>query len=1335
MSWRAYMVIALIWGLGLLPRMGIAQLPFVALGDQYNPISLPGDLELHDVVEDDKGMLYVATDQGLFRYDGSTFEQLDHTCGIINDTRVGDLLWDSTQHTLWLCSDEGLLAYHATHDQFELFQHDPEDPTSISFNEVKVLLKDQKGQFWIGTDGGGLNLMDQETGTFQRFQFDPTDSLSLTHNNVISLGEAADGMIWIGTWHGLNSLDPENGEVRRYLDGLEWDAVNHIWAVVEARPGVLWLAMGYGYEFDTRTYQETAMPQLVAEQTQGAPTNRIIKDEGGTLWLCGEFGVIQYDPDGQIAHDKLAAINPDEKTVRRVFIDANQNIWALTTSGLYVKNPYRKPFQTLSHDSRNNFALFLKGDTHNFENPDGSLTRLDLASSEPYSQTFEMPSKGGNRAGQLREIREVNGELLMVHTHTLTRARSDFSQLQTIQLDYTGMDPDAEVNRCLEVDHLGHVWLGTILGLNHFELSDPQKTFFRYEHRPGNPKNIGYYHFTQQVLTDSKQDIWVASLGDGLKKFVPQDSSWVHFRSDPRDSTSILSNFINCIYESQKGDLWIGSKAGLSRLTNNETFINYAIGQGLTSNNVHSILEDVHGNLWLGTTNGLFVFYPDEERFHSFDREDGLPSNNFHMGSALAWRDQLLFGNDEELLIFNPDEIVYNPIHPHIRLTDILLDNEEIKDPSQSEAASNYTEQITLFPQNQKLTIHYQAIHFQNQEKCQYAYMLKNFDGDWNYVHDERVATYTNLPPGEYTFRVKASNNDGIWSHHIREIKVVVQPSFWLTPAAYLLYVVMVMVIFGGGYALTLFFLAGRNRKKFERMQREESERMNQAKLRFFTNISHEIRTPLTMIVSPLEKAMATTSPPNSKVLTTMHRNGQRLLRLINQLLDFRKFESTHFQLSVSRGNLSQLLQDIAATYQFWIGEQKLTLTWDLPKASISSYFDFEKIENAIHNIFSNALKHTDQQGHIHLALRYTSAEEDAGHNQAVLSITDDGAGIAETELPRIFERFYMAEQNGKPGSGIGLALTKEIVELHKGSIEVKSEEGKGSTFTLTFKVGKKDFEANEWLLSEPSEEPLAGHLNGNHKVEPSLGEALVLIVEDTADIRDYLESELQASFCVLTASNGKEGVAMGIQHVPDLIITDYMMPEQDGIALTRQLKSHELTSHIPVLMLTARTSGKDVIQGLQSGADDYLTKPVNPLALQLKIQNQLASRRALRQKIENGNLHHETEDMARPLIDPFLEKVFATIDEHLAEPTFSVEQLGQLMGYSRSQLYRKVQGIVGKSIQQLITERRLQKAAHLLKNQGLRVSEASVEAGFNDSQYFSRVFKKEFGISPSQYC
>jgi signal transduction histidine kinase/DNA-binding response OmpR family regulator/streptogramin lyase len=847
---------------------------------------------------------------------------------------------------------------------------------------------------------------------------------------------------------------------------------------------------------------------------------------------------------------------------------------------------------------------------------------------------------------------------------------------------------------------------------------------------PGIDKDSRLLH----VSSDGKGTIWITSEANGLLKLNLPDNNLEKVKQ-------LSQYFITSLFIDKSDILWCGTNGfGLIRYDpNTDTRMIISENDGLLSNTVVGIEEDNSGNLWISSKRGLSKYNPESKGFNHFFKENGFSTNNFsYLAHNKNSKGKLFFGSSSGFITFHPDNIKENRNIPNIVLTDLKVNRRSIETLNDSFLHNSIPamEKIELnFDQN-NISISYAALDFTFPKKNNYSFKLEDYENQWRAPGKERTAYYTNLDPGEYIFRVKGSNSDGVWNNEGASLRIIINPPWWKTNPAYISYVVLIIMViyFARRYELNRIFL------------RNESDRLkelDQLKSRFFANISHEFRTPLTLILGPLQKLIQNqTENDRNKDYNLIHRNALRLQRLINQLLDISRLEAGKLKLNAREYDIVALTRAIVANFESHAKKRNICLTFNSTLKTQNAYLNFDKFEKILTNLLSNAFKFSDDDTTISVSLdKLSDSKTSFKEGFARLCIQDQGIGVKKEHIDKIFQRFYQVDDTatrGYEGSGIGLTLVKEMVDLHYGTIAVKSEPGKGTTFIVCLPLGKSHLNIEEIeqlpvdeikVPDEPLDETVLRILNENTDQLP-----LVLIVEDNIDVQQYIGSFLEEDHNLIFADNGKEGLDRAIQEIPDLIISDVMMPVMDGIELSTELKSDERTSHIPVILLTARATVEDKVEGLETGADDYLQKPFDVHELKVRIKNLIEQRKLLKEKFAQEDGFLISKISKTPADERFVNRMMDIISDNISEPTFKIESLSKEIGMSRMQLHRKIQGLFGQSPGQFLRSLRLKQSAELLKNVTGNISEIAYDVGFESPAHFTSSFRRHFGITPSEY-
>ena len=839
-------------------------------------------------------------------------------------------------------------------------------------------------------------------------------------------------------------------------------------------------------------------------------------------------------------------------------------------------------------------------------------------------------------------------------------------------------------------DSRGRTWVATMEGFN---LYIPETDNFQ---RIGATNVLAI-----DIDEDSKHRIWLSTQGAGMWCYSPDSKEFKQYLHDENDKFSLPSNQVNCTTVDASGRLWIGTLEGLCYYDIAKNQFN-KVELSVETGNVMSIIED-QGVLWLSTEHGIVKYEPSDSNPKSqtsllncqrFTRHDGLVCEQFQPNAGIKTSDgRIFFGAVNGFNAFFPYQIKANRTIPPVYIT----------------AQEAHNQMIFSFV----------ALSYCSPEKNQYAYMLEGYDKDWNYVGNQTRATYTNLPAGTYTFRVKASNNDGIWSEEEATITIVVPPPFWWTWYAKLFYLLLIVFLIWYYVHVRLKRAEKRHKYEMQRLQEQKEKEAREARLNFFTMVAHEIRTPVSLIIGPLEKIKT-----DNEELRIIDRNAHRLLELVNQLLDFRKAEQHMIVSDFKPRNINELLHAVCERFEPTFLQNGRQFKVNYPDEHFTAIVDGEAITKVVSNLLTNANKYSKKSVMVSCVV-----ESDEEHFRIIVS--DDGVGIREEDRQHIFEPFFQAQDN-KPGTGIGLNIVKHIVDLHHGTINVDSEVGQGTTFTITLPVSQvispTTQEANPIQEVQP-----APDANVSSTPQPSTSQSLS-IVDDSDDMWEFLSSNFCQQYQVTTAHDGIEALDLLSKHEYDLIISDWMMPRMDGAEFCKQVRNNPLTSHIPLILLTAKTDEQSKVEGMDIGADAYIEKPFSLQYLEACIRNIITMRRKLIEKFSSEPTAPITEIASNPTDDKFLKQMTQIIEENIANSDLSVNLLAEQLGISRSGLFAKIKTLADVTPNEMIQIIRLKRAAQLLQEGKYLISEVGYMVGFSNPSYFTKCFQKQFGIKPGDY-
>ena len=1321
----------------------------------------------HYLYQDSHGFIWIGTWYGLYRYDGYEFELFRHDSNdstTLSNENINCIVEDSSGN-LWVGTQNGLNKFNPFLGKSVRFYHDSTYAASLSNSYITALFIDTDNTLWIGTRQGGLNKMVIHTDrtskksqiNFQQFLAKPEDSYSISNNHINAIFEnsqTTDGNLLIGTANGLNIFNKKTGKFKRYLNDKENSnslANNEIKCFFQDKENSVWIGASNG-----------CISQIVQKSGSDISFNNyylgikgqitdIEEDADGNLWI-GAFlyGLYSFNKETRTFFRVPSVFNKPgflaDHDVYTLLIDRNNIMWVGTRWGLNKYDPNDKMFKYYPIDAPEDLWIVVV--TGFCEGANGELWvatwgrglfKIDSMSNKPVNYMPQENKSGSLNSRWITSILTDKKGIIWVGTDEgLVRydplSDSFFHYQEKLMKDDSNYLTNEFIYDLFE-DRQGNLWIGTSGGLHKF---DRKRKHFNHflNNTKGEINKAGFY--IGVIYEDSRGEFWIGA--NGLYQFDPEEGTLKKYYGISEDSSTSIDYMVFDIAEDRNGNLWVGTFGGLFCVQSNGITERFTQKDGLPSNHVYGILEDDSGFLWIATFEGLIQLDPVKKTFNSYQLQGTFLQNEFVVKGYYKAKDgRLYLGQAQRFTFFDPGDIRYNLRIPTVVIKQIKLFNNPIKfDKPISDINA-----VNLSHGDNMLTFDFVSLNFTNSSQNQYAYMLEGFNEDWIYCGNERYATFTNIDPGEYVFRVKASNNDGIWNEEGVSVSIIINPPLWATWWAYLLYAVFIVSLFTGA---TRFYLNRQRLKHQLGLEHEHAEKLgeiDQMKSRFFANISHEFRTPLTLILGPSENIITEAPSENAaKQAGIIKRNANRLLGLINQLLDLSKLEAGKLELKASKSNIVAFIKGITMSFESVAEGKDISLKVVPEKEQIESYFDKEKMTKIMTNLLSNAFKFTPDGGQIMVTIN------ESNHNSVCIKVRDTGVGIPEDKLPKLFDRFYQVDSSHTrehEGTGIGLAFTKELVELHHGTISVDSKFGEWTEFTIGLPVGRQHLKDEE--IVETEKEMTDDIIVDNEECVPSTVEEvnvnkimdedknILLVVEDNADVRDYIKDSLGDEFQIEEASNGEQGVRKAEKIIPDLIISDIMMPKMDGNELTRILKKDEKTSHIPIILLTAKSLQESKLEGLEAGADDYLTKPFDTKELQIRIKNLIKIRRKLQNKYGKGDYVPTKKEEAKKLSsleEQFMSKVLEVIEEHISEEEFSIEQFGKEVGMSRVQLHRKLKALSGKSASHYLRSVRLSKARQLIEEQRGNISEIAYSVGFSSPQYFTRCFKEEFGFPPS---
>ncbi|MBE0571459.1 MAG: response regulator [Ignavibacteriaceae bacterium] len=1339
------------------------------------------------VVKDKKGFIWIATLDGLNRYDGKKIMVYRYSEKDPHSIGANEVYYLCVDHsgTLWIGTDSnGLNRYNPEQDNFTRYLN-PNDSTALA-NTILIVIADKSGMLWLGTHHGGLHSFNPKTEKFTSYFNIPGDSTSLSHNYIWTLHQDSKSNIWIGTiGGGLNKFNRESQTFTRYQHNLKnTNSISSdlVPGICEDKSGSLWIGtyggginkLTFNGDNDSAVFTHYKFDPLNPNGVSGNNIDCILIDENNVLWFgTSETGlnrsISNLDDDSPLSvisykHDPYDPSSLAGNSIRQLYEDDEGVYWISSYGGLNIYNSNQKLFRNYKHEVGNPFSL--QGDyvislcedksgviwlgTQN-----GGLNKWDRKTDKIINFINDPNDPNSISDNVVTSLGEDSEGFLWIGTYAEGLNKLDKKTEKFIRYKHDQLRPSSiseiTIDRgIIEDKKSGLLWIATAnRGFNIY--NKETDSFFNINNNPDSLKILSSNLYTSLRLIDKNGIYWITSKEGGVVLYNPEKDELNRFSSETATSSSLNSNSITFVYEDNSGFIWIGTYGGgfykVERQYNQ--FKSYLIQDGLPGDNVISILEDDHGYFWISTNKGLSKFNPTNETFRNYDVEDGLQSND--MGKGIKTRTgEMIFICGSGFVIFHPDSIKDNIKIPPVYITDFKLFNKPFLIGFDSLSGRTILkrsiigcEEIELNHSDNVFSLEFVALDFKAPNKNKYAYKMEGFDKDWTYTDAVNAsATYTNLDPGEYVFRVKGSNNDGYWNEKGASIKIIILPPWWRTNLAYFIYFLLIGSMVYFIWKAQLRRIKNKQEYEMSRFEAQKLHEVDELKSRFFANISHEFRTPLTLILGPAKNVLESTQEPKTKQnVSLIKRNAGRLLGLVNQLLDISKLESGNMKLQTTPMNVIPLLKRLVLSFSSYAERKRIKLKFSFEENEIMVYLDKEKFEKIITNILSNALKFTPESGSVEVIAHRSKRSIN-------IKITDTGIGIPADRIEKIFDRFYQVDGSHTrehEGTGIGLSLTKELVELHKGKIEVESEPGKGSTFTVNLLLGKDHLRSEE-IYKPDEEKEYEKEISETEEEEESEPEGiragliekdslpLLLIVEDNTDVRIYIKENLKIDYRILEAVDGEDGWEKSVEQIPDLIVSDVMMPKMDGFKLCEKLKTDERTSHIPVILLTAKAAKEDKLAGYETGADEYLMKPFDTDELQSRIKNLIEQRKRLQNHFRKQGLAGIDQQKITSVDKKFLQKSMDIITKHFSDASFSVEILAEELAISRSGLQKKIQALIGETPGDLIRRIRLAKAAELIKHKFGNLSEVALEVGYNNPAHFSEAFKKQFGVAPSQY-
>lgn len=1312
---------------------------------------------VNTVFQDSDNLLWLGTWDGLNRYDGHSFKvfrpELNNDDSLSNQVVLK--VTEDLQGNIWILTMHGINRYDKQTDNFERFYFSKKDKVTLTDTEFNMALSPDKKLFAYAKEWG--------IGVFNQGAFEKIWDDTLLRFPIVQMKFLGKDKLLVLDASGQLSmlqLQQEMGTVKAMGHATLVENILSFEAL-DKKNLLLINFNGTPIIFSVDTENQEKMELDKPSSIIGSVKDGVVISSDTQHFLVGKN-------KGVSTPRWLSMLNGNKLTA--LFEGTEGIYWAATDGeGVFRLHQNNKPFHGLSGEQIPDFEgtivrSFLEVPNHSFwiGTKGKGVFRFPpdfLGQKKEKLKYINLNQENSGLNNAVYSLKQTKEDFLLIGTDGPGVSLYDLKEDTFVPWDKikgTSNLPQFKSVYALYQGEDGIIWAGTSgFGLVRFKLIRTSNGVLlkEFEQYMGNRGAMGEIssNMIYSIVPKNKESLWIGTRLGGLNLFNKKTKTFSVYMHDERNPKSLSNNDILCMYRSPKGELWIGTSFGLNRYTGESEFLRYTVKDGLPSNTIHGITSDRAGNIWVSTNYGLSKFDIADQVFYNYTKEEGLQDNEFGDGAAYAGSEYIFMGGRKGFNYFVPERINASAKVPNLFINKISgQDGSAPYDQNLVIRPDGFSPSVIELKHDQNfLNIEFSALTFINNKKCRYAYQLKNFDPDWNQIGARTNLSFTNIPSGEYELWLKWTNGDGVWSQPVEAVRFNIAPIFWRSATAWTLYAVL----------LALFILFAleyyHKRQSLARniLIRKQEERAHENRLDFFTNVAHELQTPLTLMVAPVQK-LGETMPFDRKArkyFDMVKKNTSRLLFLTQQILEFRKAEDGHLKINSEHFDLVNLVEQIAELFDEIALKKNIDYVVDLPK-SLMGWYDKDLIEKIIFNLLSNAFKYTPEEGFIELDIKIHELD---GERNLVLNIANSGEGIPKEKLDDIFEKFYLLDQDKEVGAnmfrtGIGLAYTKKLVQLLKGNISVASEPNKSTTFRVELPCGKADVSGE---LTSPTPY-ISQHLRDitdqgeeNQETKSVYGKLetleqqtkktqdYVLVVEDDPEVQYLLEELLGNVYYLETASNGERALDLIKKKEPILILSDVMMPIMDGVELCKRVKNDLDTCHIPFVMLTAKDSMDHKIIGIESGANDYISKPFHPDYLLMRIQKLLEERERMLKHFSQGSPFEDLTALITQDDDKiFIERLMAVIGDNLENEKLQSSFLEQELGVSTSQLYRRTKELLNFSPGDLIRTVRLRHASELLRKTNLTVTEVCYRSGFNNRSYFYREFKKLFHKTPKDY-